>query len=85
MTTAGVDMNYDVNDPKGMANCVKWVNNVMKSLKDGGTWMVPRSGVQVIMLDYDARKCKVVEGFASDITIKMVLRAGGWLIEGDKY
>lgn len=78
-------MNYDINTPQGMANSVKWTNNVMKQLKDGGTWIVPRSGVQVVMLDYAARKCRVVDGFASDITIKKVLRAGGWLIEGDKY
>ena len=78
-------MNYDINTPQGMANCVKWTRNVMESIKDGGTWIVPRSGTQVVMLDYAARKCKVVDGFASDITIKMVLRAAGWLIEGDKY
>jgi hypothetical protein len=78
-------MNYDFNTPQGMANCVKWTRKVMESLKDGGTWVVPRSGTQVVMLDYAARKCRVVEGFASDLSIKKVLRAGGWLIEGDKY
>lgn len=78
-------MNYNINTPQGMANSVKWTKRVMRSLKEGGTWIVPRSGTQVIMLDYDARKCKVVDGFASDITIKKVLRAAGWLIEGDKY
>ena len=78
-------MNYNINDPKGMANCVKWTNNTLNQLNDGGVWMIPRSGTQVVMLDRKARKCRIVEGFCSDLSIKKVLRAGGWLIEGDKY
>lgn len=77
-------MNYDINTPQGMANSVKWTRKVMESLHQGGVWMIPRSGTQVIMLDYSARKCRVVDGFASDISIKKVLRASGWLIEGEK-
>lgn len=78
-------MNFDINSKQGMANAVKWTNNTLSHLKDGGTWMVPRSGTQVIMLDYAARKCRVVEGFEPDLSITKVLRAGGWVVEGDKY
>lgn len=78
-------MNFDINSKQGMANAVKWTNNTLRHLKDGGTWMVPRSGTQVIMLDYAARKCRVVEGFEPDLSITKVLRAGGWVVEGDKY
>lgn len=78
-------MNYNLDTKAGMANAVQWTNNTLNLLKDGGVWMVPRSGTQVIMLDHKTRKCRVVEGFASDLSIKKVLRAGGWLIEGDKY
>ena len=78
-------MNFDINDPKGMANCVRWTRSLMNTLKDGGTWIVPRSGLRVQVIDHDARKCRIIEGFASDLSIKKVLRAGGWLIEGDKY
>lgn len=78
-------MNFDINSKQGMANAVKWTNSTLSHLKDGGTWMVPRSGTQVIMLDYAARKCRVVEGFEPDLSIIKVLRAGGWVVEGDKY
>lgn len=78
-------MNYDLSTKKGMANCVKWTNDTLRHLKDGGIWMVPRSGTQVIMTDYNERKCRVVEGFAPDPSIIKVLRAGGWTIEGDKH
>jgi len=77
--------NYDINHPTGMANCVEWTKGVLRQLKDGGTWIVPRSGLRVQVIDHDARKCRIIEGFASDLSIKKVLRASGWLIEGDKY
>lgn len=77
-------MNYDLDTKEGMANAVQWTDNMMRSLKDGGTWLVPRSGTAVVMLDYAARKCRVVEGFASDTSIKMVLRASGWVVDDVK-
>lgn len=77
-------MNYDINTPKGMANAVTWTRKLMGSLNDGGVWIVPRSGTMVIVLSYAARRCRVKEGFASDLVIKKVLRASGWLIEGEK-
>lgn len=76
-------MNYDINDPKGMANAVQWTRKLMGSLNDGGVWMVPRSGTKVTVLSYAARRCRVEEGFASDLSIKKVLRASGWLVEGE--
>ena len=77
-------MNYDINTPQGMANCVRWTRNVMESIKNGGAWVIPRSGTSVVITDHASRKCRVVEGFAPDMSIKIVLRASGWLIEGEK-
>lgn len=74
-------MNFDLHTKAGMANAMQWTNNTLNQLKDGGVWMIPRSGTQVIMLDHAARKCRVVKGFASDTSITKVLRAGGWVIE----
>ena len=77
-------MNYDINDPKGMANAVQWTRRLLGQLKDGGAWVIPRSGTKVTVISYAARRCRVEEGFASDLSIKKVLRASGWLIEGEK-
>ena len=77
-------MNYDINTPKGMANSVEWTRRTLGQLKDGGVWVIPRSGTRVTVLSYAGRKCRIEEGFASDLVIKKVVRASGWLIEGEK-
>lgn len=78
------ETNYDINTPKGMANSVQWTRKLLGQLKEGGVWIVPRSGTKVTVLNYAARRCRIEDGFASDIVIKKVIRASGWLIEGEK-
>lgn len=77
-------MNYNLDTKEGMANAIAWTDNMMRQLKDGGTWLVPRSGTAVVMLDYATRKCRVIKGFESDTSIKRVLIASGWTVEEEK-
>lgn len=77
-------MNYNINDPKGMANSVTWARKLLANLNDGGVWIIPRSGTRVTVVSHAARKCRIEEGFASDISIKKVVLASGWLVEGEK-
>lgn len=70
--------NYDINTPTGMYNSVEWTNNNLRKLKDGGTWVIPRSGTTVTKVSGKDKTCIYQEGFASDLTIPKVLKAAGW-------
>lgn len=35
---------YDINTKSGMAAAKAWAANLLASLSDNGTWVVPRSG-----------------------------------------
>ena len=70
--------NYDINDPTGMYNAVEWVNQLLRPLKDGAQWVIPRSGTVVTKVSGKDKTCRYEEGFASDLTIPRVLKAAGW-------
>ena len=71
-------MNYDINTPQGMAACVRWTNATLDKIKDGGVWVIPRSGTTVTVVSGKDKTCVYKEGFASDLTIPRVLKAAGW-------
>ena len=70
-------MNYDLDTKEGMTNAIKWTTNAMALLRNGGTWIVPRSGTVVTKLD-DSH-CRVRE-FVPDPSIKRVLIAAGYTV-----
>lgn len=73
-------MNYDLDTEEGMKNAVTWTNNCMALLRDGGTWIVPRSGTVVTRID--KRRVRVRE-FIPDPSIKRVLIAAGYDVNSD--
>ena len=73
-------MNYDLDTKEGMKNAVTWTNNCMALLRDGGTWIVPRSGTVVTRID--KRRVRVRE-FIPDPSIKRVLIAAGYDVNSD--
>ncbi len=36
-------MNYDLDTPEGLENSITWMEQLLASIKDGGTWGIPRS------------------------------------------
>lgn len=72
-------MNYDLNTSEGMANAVTWINDTLGMLKDGGTWVVPRSLSVVTVLSHEPKVCKVLS-MLPDPSISQVLQAAGWRI-----
>lgn len=73
-------MNYDLDTEEGMKNAVTWTNNCMALLRNGGTWIVPRSGTVVTRID--KTHCRVRE-FIPDPSIKRVLVAAGYNVSSD--
>ena len=73
-------MNYDLDTEEGMKNAIKWTNSALALLRDGGTWIVPRSVTVVTRID--ETHCRVRE-FVPDPSIKRVLLAAGYVVNSD--
>jgi hypothetical protein len=69
----------NIHQPQGMAQAKAWTQNLIDSLNDGGTWMVPRSGT-IITFDKTKKRALVKHQMVPDISIEMVLEAMGWEI-----
>lgn len=71
-------MNYDLDTKQGMANAIAWTNALLNQLKEGGTWIIPRSNTVVTVVSHDDKQVKVTRGELPDPAIARVLKAAGW-------
>ena len=69
----------DITRPQGMAEAKAWTQNLIDNIKDGGVWLVPRSGT-IIKFDKVNKKALVTHQLMPDISIEMILEALGWEI-----
>jgi len=69
----------NIHQPQGMAEAKAWTQNLIDKVKDGGVWMVPRSGT-IIQFDKVNKKALVTHQLMPDISIEMILEAMGWEI-----
>lgn len=69
----------DITRPQGMAEAKAWTQKLIDNIKDGGVWMVPRSGT-IIKFDKVNKKALVTHQLMPDISIEMILEALGWEI-----
>ena len=69
----------DITRPQGMAEAKAWTQQLIDNIKDGGVWMVPRSGT-IIKFDKVNKKALVTHQLMPDISIEMILEALGWEI-----
>lgn len=69
----------NIHQPQGMAEAKAWTQNLINNLKDGGQWIVPRSGTAIVF-DKTNKKALVTHQLMPDIGIEMVLEALGWEI-----
>jgi len=69
----------DITRPQGMAEAKAWTQKLIDNVKDGGVWMVPRSGT-IIKFDKVNKKALVTHQLMPDISIEMILEALGWEI-----
>lgn len=71
-------MNYDLDTNEGMANAMQWTTDHFAKLKDGGIWIVPRSGTLVQVHHTD--KTATIHNATPDPSIKRVIKAMGWTV-----
>lgn len=69
----------DIHTKQGMAQAKAWTQNLIDTLNDGATWLVPRSGT-IIVFDKKNKRVQVTHQLMPDISIEMVLEALGWEI-----
>lgn len=70
-------MNIDT--PEGMEQAKRWQESLIDSVKDGGTWLVPRSG-SVYTLDKAKKQATKVVQLVPDESVDRVFAALGWTV-----
>jgi hypothetical protein len=79
VNTFGVHGSWDLNTAEGMENAVAWQLKLFSTIKDGGVWIVPRSGT--IYTVHHAKRIVVrAIGFAPEPDIERVIKKAGWWV-----
>lgn len=73
------DTDYDLDTTEGMNNAVVWTRNMFSLIKDGGTWMVPRS-MTMVRINHTDKVATLIVGFAPDPSLRRVIEAMGWTV-----
>lgn len=73
------EMNFDISTPQGMLNATTWLNSYLRQIKDGGMWLVPRSGSVYEVRHSDKVAVKLMQTL-TDPALDMVFRAAGWKV-----
>lgn len=66
----------DINTKEGMRQAVEWTEQHIAKLKEGGVWLVPRSGT-VVTVFASQRRVSIV-GVLPDTSIARVFKAMGY-------
>lgn len=74
---------YDLDTVGGMNRAVEWTRNTFEQVRDGGRWVVPRSGT-VVTIHHTRKSVTIDPGFLPDTGIERVIRAMGWKIESSE-
>ena len=72
-------MNYDLDTTEGMANAVKWTEQMFNVLNDGASWGLPRSGT-LVRVNKQTKTATITQGFAPEGGLVQVIRAMGWKV-----
>ena len=70
---------YDLDTPAGVAQSVKWLTTHLSHIKDGGMWMIPRSGSAYEIRHTGKTAIKVMQ-FLADPSLDKIFRAAGWKV-----
>lgn len=71
---------YDIDTIGGMNRAVEWTRENFEKVKDGGVWIIPRSGT-IVTIHHAKRLATINSGFIPDTSIERVIRAMGWKVE----
>lgn len=69
----------NLNTEEGMEAAIQWQQNLIDTVKDGGSWAVPRSGT-IITFDKGTRTAVFTLKGIPEPDIKRVLERMGWAV-----
>lgn len=72
-------MNFDLDTPEGLAAAAQWTNNLLSMIREGGHWVIPRSGTVVTVLSHSDKHVSL-SALNPEPSVRRVLEAGGWTI-----
>jgi hypothetical protein len=72
-------VNYNLATKTGMKNSVDWLNQCLSRIKDGGAWLVPRSGTCFTVNHGEKSAIKTVSTLP-DQSLDKVFVAAGWKV-----
>lgn len=70
-------MNYDIDTDEGMENAARWVQATFAAIKDGGKWVIPRSGT-IVTLDHNNKTAYILAGHTPEPDTERVIKHMGW-------
>lgn len=70
----------DINTKPGMASAVKWLAEFLSHIKDGGAWIIPRSGT-VYEIDHGNKVATKTVAMLPDPSLDKVFIAAGWTVK----
>jgi hypothetical protein len=68
---------WDISTPEGLARSKEWLDRHLTKIRDGGIWLVPRSG-SVIRVYHSERKAVLGVQLLPDPALRKVFEALGW-------
>lgn len=70
---------YDLDTVGGMNRAVEWTRDLCEGLKEGGVWVVPRSGT-IVQVFKSEKRVSITHGLMPDDAIARVIKAMGWTV-----
>lgn len=71
--------NFDIDTPEGMTNSIRWTENALLLINEGGSWIVPRSG-WIVRVSHKTRTATITRTRIPEDNLIRVLEACGWTI-----
>ncbi len=72
-------MEFDLNTYEGLRAAVKWQTRMVSMIKEGGSWIVPRSGSVYVLYHTQKKAFKMMGSPEPDIT--RVFEEMGWTVK----
>lgn len=70
-------MNWNLETEEGIKNSIDWTNQTLAVVKEGGAWIIPRSGMIVRVSHKD--KTAHITGHYEPVVAR-ILEAAGWAV-----
>lgn len=71
--------NMNISTPEGMRNAIEWQRKLFSIIREGGRWVVPRSG-SVFEIIHSRQTVRLCVAWLPDPDIIKVIKAMGWKV-----